>query len=92
MHLCLFLPSTMTRGKKICEDVCWVIIRMLKLLPMELIVHLSGVSERQVRRISKFAETGNPYIAPAKKSGRPKQITAEQEQVSLQIDLIFVYY
>lgn len=81
-HSCLFPSSTMTRGKKVCKNLCWAIARMLKLLPMDQVVHISGISERQVRRISRMYElTGNPYTEPAKKSGWPRQITADQEQV-----------
>ena len=56
---------------------------MLKLLTLDMTVVISGVSERQIHRISKaFEETGNPYVEPAAKSGRRRHITAEGEQVS----------
>lgn len=76
----------MTRGKKVSKNLCWAIIRMLKVLPLEMTLHISGVSERQVRRISKtYEETSSPYVEPAVKSGQPRQITADQEQISSQI-------
>ncbi len=82
--------QTMTRGKKVSEDLCWAIVRMLAVLPMGMTVAISGISERQVRRISKlFEETGNPYAEPAQKSGRRSHLMGAEVEVR---DLHFPYF
>jgi 16S rRNA G1207 methylase RsmC len=82
-HTFQVLAQTMTRGKKVSEDLCWAIVRMLAVLPMGMTVAISGISERQVRRISKlFEETGNPYAEPAQKSGRRSHLMGAEVEVS----------
>lgn len=57
---------------------------MRDILPMATVVQISGVSERQVRRIIKlFQETGRPFVEAAPKSGRRSQLTSEEVAVSL---------
>ncbi len=74
--------KTMTRSKKVSEDLCWAIIRMLILFPMETTVGVSGVSERQICRISRlYEDTGTPYKAPAEKSGRRSHLMAAEVEV-----------
>lgn len=71
--------STMTKGKKICEDLCWAIVRMRLLLPMETCIQISGVSERQIHRIIRtFETTGKPFVEAAAKSGRPTQLSSDE--------------
>lgn len=81
----------MTRGKKVSEDLCWAIVRMLIVLPMEMTVAISGVSERQVRRISKiYNDTGNPYAEPAAKSGRRNHLIGPEVEVRYMFPFYFL--
>ncbi len=75
--------TPMPHGIKIWEELCWAIVQMHDILPMETTVQISGVSERQVCRIMKlFQETGRPFVEAATKSGRPSQLTSEEVAAS----------
>lgn len=54
-----YSQQPMTRGKKITDDVQWIVIRMATTMPKEDVSQFTGVSIRTVERIlSLYAKTG----------------------------------
>ncbi len=74
--LCL---TSMTKGKQISEDLCWAIIHMLLVFPMETVLQITGVREWQVHQIPQmYEETGKPYVEATKKTGRHSHLSSEE--------------
>ena len=67
--------AEMTRGSKISDDICSVIIRMASSLPREDISFYTGVSLRSIARILKdFRDNGATKVTSTKEKGRKRHL------------------
>jgi transposase len=80
------------RGRKISEDLCNVITRMLPVLDISDIQAYTGVSKSQIQRVrALYNRTGHGYKArDTRMMGRRRKLTLENIQVSIEL-LPFVH-
>ena len=77
------------RGRKLSEDLCNVIIRMLPVLDISDIAAYTGVSKSRIQRVrALYNRTGHGYIArDTRMMGRRRKLTLENIHVS-EIELL----
>ncbi|KIJ43620.1 hypothetical protein M422DRAFT_253206 [Sphaerobolus stellatus SS14] len=68
----------MTQGKKVSEDLSWVVIRMTSMFSIAEVSAFTGLSIRKIRSIQAVhRKTGDVVVRRDPKRGKPKALSAE---------------